>query len=205
MFASRLVGLFAVSFLLAGAPARSDDKKKPDAPAAADNHATAVKKVTIQEKEIELSKALAEITKQTGNDVVDRRQGKDDVKIRLELTGVTFWQASMPWPKAADANVAVFERDMKIALTDGPFQALPTSYDGMFRIRIKRIQIAHNLEADTKQALFTMEIAWEPRFQPLFIEGQADDLYIEDDKAKPWNCPNQTAARRRPASEAPSR
>lgn len=189
MFASRLVGLFAVSFLLAGTPARTDDKKKPDTPPAADNHATVVKKVTIQEKEIELSKALAEITKQTGNDVVDRRQGKDDVKIRLDLKGVTFWQALDAVAKAADANVAVFERDMKVALTDGPFQALPTSYDGMFRIRIKRIQIAHNLETDGKQALFTMEIAWEPRFQPLFIEGQADDLYIEDDKGRTVELP----------------
>src|SRR5262245_33145666 len=100
MFASRLVGLLAVSCLLASVVSarpddkpKADDKKKPDTPAAADNHSTAVKKVTIQEKEIELSKALAEITKQTGNEVVDRRQGKDDVKIRLDLKGVTFWQA----------------------------------------------------------------------------------------------------------------
>jgi hypothetical protein len=190
MFASRLVGLLAVSCLLASVgPARADDKKKPDTQAPADNHSTGVKRVTIQEKEIELSKALAEITKQTGNEVVDRRQGKDDVKIRLDLKGVTFWQALDAVAKAADANVAVFERDMKVALTDGPFQALPTSYDGMFRIRIKRIQIAHNLETDGRQALFTMEIAWEPRFQPLFIEGQADDLYIEDDKGRTVELP----------------
>src|SRR5262249_19030717 len=148
MFASRLVGLLAVSFLFTAVvfardddKKKADEKKKPDAPAAADNRSTEIKKVTIQEKEIELRKALAELAKQTGNEVVDRRQGKDDVKIRLDLKGVTFWQAVDAIAKAADANVAVFERDLKIALTDGPFQALPTSYDGMFRIRINRIQI----------------------------------------------------------------
>lgn len=188
MLASRFFGLLVVVCAIAGLPARADEKQKANpAPAPANDAGT--KKVTIQEKEIPLSKALAELQKQTGNVVEDRRQGKDDVKIRLDVKGVTFWQALDAIAKAADANVAVFERDMKIALTDGPFLALPTSYDGMFRIRVKRIQIAHNLETDSRQALFTMEIAWEPSFQPLFIEGQADDLYIEDEKGRTVELP----------------
>lgn len=188
MFVSRFIGLFALLCLLNATPVHGDEKQKGSAGPTAHNE-FAVKKVTLQEKEVLLSKALAEISRQTGNEVEDRRMGKEDVKIRLDLKDVTFWQALDAVAKAADANVAVFERDNKVALTDGPFQALPTSYDGMFRIRVKRMKITHNLETDTRQAVFTMEIAWEPRFQPLFIEGQADDLYIEDEKSRTVELP----------------
>lgn len=200
MFPSRSVGLFALIGLMFAGSARGDDKPKPESSAA-----VTVKKVTIQDKEILLSKALAEISRQTGNEIEDRRQGKEDVKIKLDLKNATFWQAVDAVAKAADANVGVFERDNKVTLNDGPFQALPTSYDGLFRIRIKRIQIAHNLETDGRQALFTMEIAWEPHFQPLFIEGQADDLYIEDDKGRTVELPEpnkgQVAASKKNAVE----
>jgi hypothetical protein len=186
MCVSRLVGLFAVLLFTNVAPLHADDKPKS---AAGISGAIAASKVTIQQKEISVAQALAEVSKQTGNQVEDRRQGKEDVKIKLDLKNVTFWQALDALAKAADANVSVFERDMKVALVDGPYLALPTCYDNLFRMRIKRIQIAQNLEADTRQALFTMEIAWEPRFQPLFIEGQADDLYIEDDKGRTVELP----------------
>jgi hypothetical protein len=188
MFVSRWAGLFAILCLLNPAIAHADDKPKAS-PTPVANSEFAPKKVTIQEKEIAISKALAELSRQSDNPVEDHRMAKEDVKIRLDLKGVTFWQALDAIAKASDSNVAVFERDNKVALTDGPFRLLPTSYDGMFRIRIKRMQIAYNLEADSRQALFTMEIAWEPRFQPLFIEGQADDLYIEDEKGRTVELP----------------
>ncbi len=186
MCTPRLVGLFAVLLFAIAAPLRADDKPKPAGESAG---AMTAKKVTIQQKEISVAQALAEVSKQTGNQAEDRRQGKEDLKIKLDLKGVTFWQALDAIAKAADANVSIFEPDMKIALKDGPFLALPTCYDNLFRMRIKKIDIFQNLEADTRQAKFEMEIAWEPHFQPLFIEGQADDLYIEDDKGRTVELP----------------
>jgi hypothetical protein len=183
---SSLIGHFAFCCLFLVTAVRADDKPKSpvDAPAT-----VTAKKVTIQQKDISISQALAELAKQSGNEVDDRRQGKEDVKLKLDLKGVTFWQALDAIAKAADANVSLFEKDMKVALVDGPFLALPTSYDNLFRMRIKKIDIFQNLETDTRQAKFEMEIAWEPHFQPLFIEGQADDLYIEDDKGRTVELP----------------
>lgn len=186
MCMSRLVGLFAVLLITNATYLRADDKPKAAAESAG---VMMAKKVTIQQKDISVAQALAEVFKQTGNQVEDRRQGKEDLKIKLDLKAVTFWQALDAIAKAADANVSIFEPDMKIALKDGPFLALPTCYDNLFRMRIKKIEIFQNLEADTRQAKFEMEIAWEPHFQPLFIEGQADDLYIEDDKGRTVELP----------------
>ncbi len=145
--------------------------------------------MTLQGKELPLSKALAEISKQTGNEVADRRQSKEDVKIRLDLKGVTFWQALDAVAKAADANVAVFERDNKIALTDGPFQAcLPVTRacfapgSSAYRSLIisKLIPGRHSLR---------WKLPGSRAIQPLFIEGQADDLYIEDEKGRTVELP----------------
>ena len=51
------------------------------------------KTFTLQTKEMDLGKVLAELAKQTGNRVEDRRRMKEDAKIKVDLKNVTFWQA----------------------------------------------------------------------------------------------------------------
>jgi hypothetical protein len=149
------------------------------------------KSVTLQEKEITVGKALAELAKQTGNQVEDRRQSKDKdtANIKLDLKNVTFWQALDTIAKEADARVSLYERDGKLALLDGPHQVLPVSYSGLFRVTVKRIDLNHLLESDTRTCVIYLEVAWEPRFQPLFMETRPDSLVVQDDKGRALETP----------------
>src|SRR5262249_48378426 len=137
---------------------------------------------TLEEKDIPLTSALAELSKQTGNQVEDRRKERDDPRLKLELKKATFWQALDAIAKEADARVSLYERDGKLALVDGPHQALPASYNGLFRVGIKRMDMIHILEPEAHYCNVHLEIAWEPRFQPFMIETQPDALEVKDEK-----------------------
>jgi hypothetical protein len=188
--------------LLAG---KAQDKPTPAPAAAKESKALAPKKLTLENDSILLSKALAELTRQTGNEVQDRRQAKEDMLLKLHFKDDTFWEALDAIAKAADARVSVFQKDGVVALVDGPFQVLPVSYDGLFRVTLKRIAITHVLEADTRMCQFSLEVAWEPRFQAAFIDSQATDLEAEDDKGRtvevPAPSPGQSSVNRRNAVE----
>jgi hypothetical protein len=171
-----LMGLLVVP--LAGRPANAQGKDKAESP----EKEVAPRLITLDEKDIPLTSALAELAKQTGNQVEDRRKEKDDPRLKLELKKATFWQALDAIAKEADAKVSLYERDGKLALVDGPHQALPVSYNGLFRIGIKRMDMIRILEPEAHYCNIHLEIAWEPRFQPFTIETQPDALEVKDDK-----------------------
>jgi hypothetical protein len=137
---------------------------------------------TLQGKDIPLSRVLAELNKQTGNTVVDHRQGKEKDKLQLDLKNVTFWQALEAIAKASDARVSVSERDARVALVDGPYLALPVCNSGLFRLTVKEVEAKYMLDNDTRQCVLHLEVAWEPRFQPLLMETQPKDMVLRDDK-----------------------
>jgi hypothetical protein len=171
-----LVGLLVVP--LAGQSVNAQGKDKGDSP----EKELAPRLITLDEKDIPLTSALAELAKQTGNQVEDRRKEKDDPRLKLELKKATFWQALDAIAKEADAKVSLYERDGKLALVDGPHQALPASYNGLFRVGIKRMDMIHILEPEAHYCNVHLEIAWEPRFQPFTLETQPDALEVKDDK-----------------------
>ena len=139
---------------------------------------------TVQGKDLEMAKVLADLAKQTGNAVEDRRSQKEGTKLKLDLKNMTFWQALDAIAKEADAKVSLMERDGKLAVVDGPYMAMPVCYSGLFRITVKRIDITHILDIDSRNCVITLEVAWEPRFQPLLMETQPDSLEIRDDKGR---------------------
>ncbi len=146
--------------------------------------------ITLQETNIPLSKALRELASQTGNQVEDRRREKEDVKLpKLDLKNATFWQALDAIAKAADTRVSLYERDGKIALLEGPHQLLPVSYSGLFRVTIKGLHLHHVLDADTHYCDINLEVAWEPRFQPILMETRPDSLMVQDDKGRAIEIP----------------
>jgi hypothetical protein len=130
-----------------------------------------------------LTKALAELAKQTGNTVADRRrEDKSDPEIKLDLQKATFWQALEDIARAADLRIALYQRDGQIALVDGPYHAVPVSFSGLFRTAVKRVIAVRDLESDAHFYLAQLEVAWEPRFQPFLIETRPDALVVEDDQ-----------------------
>ncbi len=140
---------------------------------------------TLQEKEITVKAALVALQKQTGNRVLDRRENKDDRRFKLSLDKATFWQALDAVAREADARVSLYEQDGALALVDGPYREQPLSHHGLFRTTVKRLDLTRVLEADVHYATLHLEVAWEQRLRPFFVEAKADSLVLEDDKGKP--------------------
>jgi hypothetical protein len=143
--------------------------------------------VTLQKEGIPLSKALDELTKQAGTRVEDMRGDKTaDPTLKLKLEKATFWQAVDAIAKEADLRVLLDHKEGKVILGDGPNRTPPgsVSYSGLFRVAVKRIQTDQDLESDKEGhfCIVHLEVAWEPRFRPLFLESQPDSFEIKDDK-----------------------
>jgi hypothetical protein len=140
-----------------------------------------LKTVTLVADRIPLSRALAELKKQTDMSVEDRREPKDDPEIKLHLDKVSFWKAADAIAKAANARLSLYERDGKLALVRGPWRQERISYSGMFRIVLKQLAAVHDFDAEAHYLRATLEIAWEPRFRPLLIETRPRGLVMQDD------------------------
>ena len=126
-----------------------------------------------------MSKALAELARQSGTSVEDRRGGPDD-EIRLDVGPTTFWPALDALAVAAGARVDLYPRDNQVALARRPvgYRPPPVSYSGLFRTAVKRVTAARDFEtgADTYTAL--LEVAWEPHLQPLLLETSPRGLAV---------------------------
>jgi hypothetical protein len=136
--------------------------------------------ITLNHRAIGLADALKTVAQQTGMQVVDRRQEIKDVRLALNWKNVTFWQAVDDLALKADLRVSLYDREGKVALVDGPHVSLPVSYDGIFRVGVRRLTSVRDLESNSHFWLIQLEIAWEPRFQPLFLETQPEGLAVQD-------------------------
>jgi len=149
------------------------------------------KTCTIQERDIPLGTALAELARQTGNQVEDRREMQDNPRLRLDLKGATFWEALEAIAREADAKVALSTQEGKVALIDGPYQARPLSFSGLFRTAVKRVDVVRILDPETHYCRIVMEVAWEPRFQPYLLEPRPDTFIVQDDKGNKLDVPEE--------------
>jgi hypothetical protein len=175
-----LLPLFlAVALLIAPlshVPCAADEPKEKE---------PASKTVTLKEDAIPLGKALAELKKQTDVQVEDRRGNKGDIKLKLDLNRATFWQALDAVAREADARVSLYEKDGRLALVDGPFREVPTSYSGIFRTTVKGSTGVLDLESDAHFYVVSLEVAWEPGFRPFYFETRPQSVMAEDDKKGP--------------------
>jgi hypothetical protein len=131
---------------------------------------------------VKLKTALAELAKQTGNAVEDRRGDGTDPEIKLSLNKATFWQALEAIARAADARIALYQRDGKIALASGPYREIPVSFHGPFRTAVKRLAAVRDLETGAHFYVAALEVAWEPRLRPFLVETDPEGLVVEDDR-----------------------
>jgi hypothetical protein len=139
--------------------------------------------LTLKADGISLSKALAEVCAKTGNQVADRRQVKTDPKLDLNLVKSAFWPALDTIAKAAGCGVSTYQPGGHVALIDRPARSLATSYQGIFRIVAKRVSVARDDDAGTHVCTVTLNIAWEPRFEPLYLAiGPAQAIFAADNQ-----------------------
>lgn len=153
------------------------------------------KRVTLPTDKVQLSKALASLTRQSGIRVEDRRGG-DDPELKLDVQDAPFWQALDRIAEAGNARVSISSRDGRIGLvkrTGGG--AGQISYSGPFRIALKRIATARDFEGNT-QTTATLEVCWEPALQPFLLETRPQDLVVKDEanKTLPVEAPGSSVA-----------
>lgn len=147
--------------------------------------------VTLQNPSLPLSQALEQIKQQTGIEVEDAREAKgDDPKLKLSLQRATFWQAVDTIAREADLQVSLYEKGGKVSLRDGPHRELPVCYSGLFRVQARRVVTSLDLGAEAHLCTVHLEIAWEPRFQPLFLQTKPDSLVAQDDKGNALKAPD---------------
>lgn len=158
-------------------PAQSQAPKAKDAPA----KSLVVKHVTLQGKDVPLSKALQVVKEQTGIEV---RRGTDDDPLcrELKLDKTPFWQALDEIASAADVRLSLYQRDGKPAMVAGPYREVPVCYSGPFRISLKRLVAIRDFETNGHGILAKLEVAWQPPFQPFMLETMPDTFALKDDK-----------------------
>jgi hypothetical protein len=139
--------------------------------------------VTLQADKISLSKALAEVTRQTGVRVEDRRGGGDP-ELRLDLRNTPLWQALDSLAAASGAAVYLYPRGGQIALVKRTGTPPPISHDGAFRSSLKKVVLSRDLETDAHSCVVFLEVAWEPHVQPLLLETRPQGLRMVDDQGK---------------------
>lgn len=166
----------------------SADERKAAEPPSADKDLLP-KYVKMQHKAIPLSKALTELATQTGIEVEDMRAEKTERDLKLNLDKATFWQALDTIAREADLRVSLYQENRKIGLMDGPYREIPISYNGLFRVAVKRLDLVRTLEPEAHYCIAYLEVAWEPRFQGFLLENQPESLEVKDDKGRPRAAP----------------
>jgi hypothetical protein len=141
--------------------------------------------------EMPVSKAIAELSRQSGNPLVDYRerfnQEARDPTIKVELKDVPFWQAFDTVLDAAGLSVYEFDEEKgALAYTSRGDGAMPrlgkASYSGLFRLEPARIEAVRDLKNPENRSLkLFVEASWEPRVRPIVIEQPLDELSATDE------------------------
>jgi hypothetical protein len=142
--------------------------------------------------EMLLSEALAAIEKQTGNVMIDHReqfgQQAGDPRIKLEIEKAPFWQAIDILADKAGLTVYPYADQDGVAfvsLGEGEIPRLKrtASYAGAFRLEAMELLAKRNLRMSEDQRLqVTLELAWEPRLDPITIQQDLADVKAVDEQ-----------------------
>lgn len=123
---------------------------------------------TFKGDNVTLNDVLQKLYEQTGNRVVDRR--KNPTKISLDVNQVPFWQGLETIARAGGAGISLYESDGQIAVVDRAPGKAALVHSGLFRLGIKKVSVTRDEETSTHTCAVHLEVAWEPRFQPFYLE-----------------------------------
>jgi hypothetical protein len=140
-----------------------------------------VRRVDLRDDSITLTKALAEVRRQTGITVVDDRGGAEQT-FALDLRQTAFWQAVDTIAQAVNARATLSERDAAVHLVARRRgeRVPPTSYDGDFRVCALQTLASRNLDSDRAGCMVSLQVVWSPTLRPLFVESQVQGLRVVD-------------------------
>ncbi len=143
------------------------------------------KPVSLRLEKTTIAKALADLSRQSGIRVQDRLAPSEPV-ISLDLPRTTFWPALDALARAAGARVELYSRDGQLALVRRPAGGPepPVSYCGPFRTTLKRVAAYLDLETGASACATTLEVAWEPTLEPLYLQTGPRVLTVRDDRGR---------------------
>jgi hypothetical protein len=124
--------------------------------------------VTFSKETLTLTEALAELEKQTGNRIVDRRSSKDNPKLTFRAMTGKFWPM-LDAIAGQGVSFSAYHEAGALAIVDAPHRKLTTHYDGIFRFAVKRLSVSRDDETQAHSCNVTLDTAWEPRFQMLYL------------------------------------
>jgi hypothetical protein len=132
--------------------------------------------VTFSSRSLPLETVLQELHKQTGNMLEDRRSNKINVKLSLPAGPRTFWQVLDAIGDQDGIGFSAYQPDGGVALVDAPVRKLKTCYSGLFRFAVKRTTVIRDDESQTHTCRLALDVAWEPRFQPLYLNVERGEV-----------------------------
>jgi hypothetical protein len=128
------------------------------------------KPVAIQGEDLSVADALAQLAKQSGNTVVDRRRSQNGKKIKLDLTRTTFWPAVEEIARSSGCGFSVYDGDAPgVSLIDRPLRSTAVDQRSLLRVAPRSVSVTRDEESGVSQCLVDLEVAWEPRCQPLYL------------------------------------
>jgi hypothetical protein len=129
----------------------------------------APRRVTLAEKAYGVADVLSALKEQTGNPrLVDRRSAGSAQNVTIGFAKLTFWEALDRLAKELGARVSPFAED-GVALVDGPGRLGKVAYAGICRAEIQTIDVRLDATSGRRTCAIEMEVAWEPRFEPLYL------------------------------------
>jgi hypothetical protein len=138
---------------------------------------------------LKVSKVLAEIQKQTGNTIVDLPRTDEvslpDPEIAVALDKTPFWTALDLVLDKAQLSIYPYGQPGAVQIVPRGPHDLPRSgradVEGPMRIEPVSVLAKRELRISSPAALqVSLEVAWEPRLQPIAIRQRMADLAILD-------------------------
>ncbi|MEO1496094.1 MAG: hypothetical protein AAFV43_02980 [Planctomycetota bacterium] len=147
-------------------------------------------RVTLTVKDTPLTEVLKQIGEQTGNQLSDSRSqfGNADAsqKVSIELQDEPFWPAIDRLLDAANLGVYAYGGDYELSLVAREPGVRPrfggAAYAGPYRIEPLRVVSTRGLRTTGEASLdVEVEVAWEPRLQPIAVSQPMSDLTAKVD------------------------
>lgn len=146
--------------------------------------------VNLEADAIPLSKALAEISRETGNELRDLRshlgQPTRDPELHVRFQGTPFWQALDEICRQAGLVYQPYAGGRYVGLMAAPGvterHTAPVSYSGPFRLTAERWEVTQDLaQPDSRNYRLHLQVMWEPRLRPFFLALPMDRVSGTDD------------------------
>ena len=144
--------------------------------------------VTVQGR-WQVSKLLAEIQKQTGNKIADLPRGAEtaapDAEITVDFKSTPFWTALDSVLDLAHLSIYPYGQPGTLQIVSrGPNDLRRTgraAIVGPLRIEPVSVTAKRELRSSSPPALqVAMEVAWEPRLQPIAVKERMADITVLD-------------------------